>query len=131
MKSLLHLLGRAAEFDPGAAARYALHCETLRLKPRRDPVHVVLANAETLGVLLRREPLVVIGGSWVLLVREQLLKSGLLAGRRLHGNSDSRHRKRCGHRSTVKLRTRARGYVTSQRDNSRVADRPAQAIRLR
>ncbi len=123
VKRILHLPGGAAEFDPGAAASHALHFEALRLEPGGQSVHVILAHAEAVGVLFRRQPFVVIGGSRILLVGQQLLKSGLLAGRRLEVNGDSRYRKGRGHRTPVKLRPRARWHVASQRNGSAAVDR--------
>ena len=54
VQRIVHLPGRAAELDPSAAASHALYLQSLRLEPGRDPVQVVLAGTEAVGILLRR-----------------------------------------------------------------------------
>ena len=131
MKRILYLLRRAAEFNPGAAAGHALNLQALRLKPRRDSVHVTLAHTETAGILFRCQPLVIIGRSWILLAGQQLLQGGLLACRRFQNHRDGRDRKGSGHRPLVQLPLRLRRHVTSQHNGSAGVDRHAEAVRLR
>ena len=67
IERVFHLLGRAAELDPGAAACHALHREALRREPRADLVHVISAHTEAVGILLRRQPFVEIGRGRIVL----------------------------------------------------------------
>src|ERR1051326_1058033 len=82
-EGVTHLRGRAAERDPVAAARLVRYSEAFGTQPCLDLVEVALAEPKTIGILLRREPLVVIRRRRVLLLGEQSLESGPLAGRLL------------------------------------------------
>ena len=58
------------ERHPIAGARHILHSQILLLEPGGDLPDVVLTHTEAVGVLLRRQPLVIIRGAGVLLVGE-------------------------------------------------------------
>src|ERR1700733_690005 len=130
-KSILHLPGRPPEFDPGAAAGHALNLQPLRLEPGRDPIYVILAKAEAVRVLLRREPLMVFGGGWSLLLGQQLFESSLLACRGLNVDGDSRQRKGSGHRPLIELCPRAGWRMASQHNGPGAVDPRGDAVRLR
>jgi len=70
----LDFRGGAAEADARAAVRDRIDVETLRAKPRADRVDVVLAGAEALADLARREPAVIVGRRRILLILQQLLE---------------------------------------------------------
>ncbi len=77
---VLDLGCRASERDPVAAAGLLDHGEALRLQPCGDLLHVVLAQAEAVGILLGGDPLMVVRGFRVLLLGEELINGLLLSG---------------------------------------------------
>src|ERR1700677_1922902 len=86
-KSPLDLGSGPAEGDGISTATYAQNRKALRLEPRGDLVDIVLAETETISVLLRSEPLVIVDRLRILLLRQKLLQSLLLARR---GRDDQR-----------------------------------------
>ena len=65
------LRGGSAEDDVVTSASHALNAEALGLEPRSKLLNVVGAEAELIGILLRRQPLVVAGIA-VLVQRDNL-----------------------------------------------------------
>jgi hypothetical protein len=80
LKGVFHLPRRAAEFYAAAAFRHAVHLKTAVLKPVGDDVQILLAGAESLAELPRRQPFVVLRRRRVLLFRQKLFQRGLLLG---------------------------------------------------
>src|ERR1700733_2901464 len=131
MERTFHLLSGAAKLNPRPAPSYALHRQALRPKPGRDPVHVIFTGSEAVGVLLRRQPLAIIGRSWVLLISQQLIESRLLAGGMLQIQRHLGERKGRGHRTLIHLPTHAWRHVPRQNDSFAVVARRSDAIGLR
>ncbi len=78
----------AREKDGVAARSHRIHGEALAAKPALDLGEVRVRNAELRSKLRRREPLMVAGRRWVLLVEQQLVERRLL---RRRGREHQRH----------------------------------------
>src|ERR1035438_1475993 len=83
-KSMLHLGSGAAEDDGIMTAPDAESLEAFGLEPAGNLVQIVFTEAEAIGELLGREPLVVEGRRAILLLREKLVEILLLARRGGH-----------------------------------------------
>src|SRR5580692_1816792 len=70
LESALHLGGVAAEGKGVTTARNVDHLETLRLEPGGDPIDVVLAETETVGILFGSQPSVKVRRGRILLLLE-------------------------------------------------------------
>jgi len=97
MECVLHLFGRAAEFDGSPARGHFGHLKPPALEPAGNGVDVFLSGAELLAELLRRKPRMVTRRGRVLLVRQELLDCGRLFGaarevqqHAFHGQGSSR-----------------------------------------
>ncbi len=79
------LSGRAVECDPVARPRHLFDDKPLRLQPRCDLRNVVVAQSEAFPVLLRSQPVPVIGGRRIeLLFKKPFESRPLRIGRRQH-----------------------------------------------
>ncbi len=65
---------RATEHDPIAGCGHTVDMKTLRFKPAAHLFDVGVGEAESLGILFRSEPAVIVRGSRILQIREQLLQ---------------------------------------------------------
>src|SRR2546429_4911199 len=88
LESPLGLGGSSAERDKVATARDIDNAEALGLEPVGEFFDVIRAEAETVGVLFGREPLVVERRAAILLLREKAADGLLLAGA---GHGEQRH----------------------------------------
>src|SRR5271167_5240185 len=75
------LRGSAVEADPGAAARRNYRCEALLTQPRRSTADIAWADSEALGILFRREPLVIVRRRRIELLLQQHVQIVLLLRR--------------------------------------------------
>src|SRR6266496_1353613 len=128
-KSTLHLGSGAAEDNQVTAAPVTEDLEALRTEPGGDFVKVVLAEPEAIGVLLRGKPLVIFRRRGVLLVRQQLVQSSLLARR---GRRQQGYVPETGlgvHRALVVLRLRLWVQAFCQLHHPRSINRAGNAVR--
>src|ERR1017187_5778296 len=84
LENTLDLGGGSAEDDKVAGAGDLANAEALGLEPGGELLNVVGAEAEAIGILLGREPLVVLRRTGILLLRQKL-SDGLLLTRARHG----------------------------------------------
>ncbi len=73
-----YLRGDTAEYDESTAACDGVDGEALGCEPGGCGVNVGLSEAEAVGELLRREPLVIVERIGVLLLGKKLIEFGLL-----------------------------------------------------
>ena len=119
----LELDGGAGEFDGAAAVGDFVDLETLRLEPGDDGLNVGVGGAELLSELLRREPLVVIGGGFVLLLIEQGFESRFLSGAALQDEQHAVEREAGWGGAAVEFGARERTDVALQDDEILCVDR--------
>ena len=89
LKSALHLPSRAGKGYPVAPARCLANLKTLRGQPCVYFAQIVRADAKSIGILLRRQPVVEVRRRGVLLLRQQLIERSLLRRRGLKSDRDS------------------------------------------
>src|SRR5690348_6705309 len=84
----VNLICCARERDSVAAPRNAIDCETLLLEPCFNFCDIGVRHPKTGSKLVRRQPVVVKRGGWILLRGDQGLQLGLLGSRSLEHNTD-------------------------------------------
>ena len=104
----------AAESNVQAAAGGAVDGKALRFQPRGDAIQVVGTDAVCVGVLLGREPLVVLGRSRVLLLGQQLAQRGALGGGRFEYQRHALNGKASRHGAAIVFRASLRTDVAAQ-----------------
>src|ERR1700719_728138 len=81
MKSPTDLSCGTAEGDPISATRRMIDSQAFRFQVRPDLADIARTQTEPIGVLFRRQPLVVVRRGAILLLSEQFLQRRLLASR--------------------------------------------------
>ena len=101
LKRSLRLGCRSAGRDPVPPSREGNHLQALLLKPMGDLGEIGVACAEALPVFLRRQPMMLIGRAWSLLVSQKFFEFALLAGRWGQRQRDVGDRQRRRHSALV------------------------------
>ncbi len=111
-----HLSRVAGKFDHRAARRCAGDLEAVRLQPRRHGLYVGIGRAELLTELLRRQPLMIIGRRFALLLVEQRAQRRFLSGRALQQQKHPANGLAVGYGALIEPRPRERMGIAPPRD---------------
>jgi len=114
LKGFFHFTGRARKLNDLAAVRHVVYQKTVRCKPRRNLLNVLVGGAEQLAELRGREPFVVIGRGLVLLPGQQRLEGGLLRGAALQNQHHAIQRHARRRRAVVVLGAGERMRIAAQ-----------------
>jgi len=113
----------AAEFDARATRVNGDVCEAARSKPVGDGCNVGIGGAKLRSELLRREPLVIIRRSLVLLLLEELREGRLLIVAALEKKRDARGGLRVGYGAAIEFGASEAMDVAAKRDAIGVVNR--------
>ncbi len=123
MKCVLHLANISREFDARAAGAHLDIGEAARGEPVGDSLDVGIGGTELFAELIGRQPLVIVGRAFVLLLIEQLAERGFLFVAALESERHVRRGLRIGDRTAIELRTRHRMHVALEREAIALIDR--------